>query len=207
MTTEVRVHPSAQVEDGALVGAGTTVWQLAHIREGARVGVGCTIGRGVYIDAGVVLGDRVKVQNYALVYAPARLEDGVFVGPAVVFTNDLYPRAVNADGTSKTAADWEAVGATLREGCAVGARSVLVPGVTVGRWAMVAAGAVVTHDVPDFALVAGLPARQRGWVGRAGRPLEAVGAGRFRCPIGREEYLEESGHLREAGAERQENHR
>jgi UDP-2-acetamido-3-amino-2,3-dideoxy-glucuronate N-acetyltransferase len=200
MATEVRVHPSAQVEDGAMVGPGTTVWQLAHIREGARVGVGCTIGRGVYVDAGVVLGDRVKVQNYALVYAPARVEDGVFLGPAVVLTNDLYPRAVNADGSSKTAEDWQAVGATLREGCAVGARSVLVPGVTIGRWAMVAAGAVVTRDVPDFALVAGVPARQRGWVGRAGRPLEAVGSGRFRCPVSREEYVETSGRLREAHA-------
>jgi len=190
------VHPSAEVEDGARVGEGTTVWQLAHVRAGAAVGAGCTLGRGVFIDEGVVLGDRVKVQNYALVYAPARVEDGVFIGPAVVLTNDLYPRAVNVDGTIKTAEDWEAVGVTLREGCALGARSVLLPAVEVGRWAMVAAGSVVTRDVPEFALVAGVPARQRGWVGRAGRPLEALGQGRYRCPSTGQEYAEGAKGLR-----------
>jgi acetyltransferase-like isoleucine patch superfamily enzyme len=196
MAPGVRVHPSAEVEAGADVGAGTTVWQLAHVRRGASVGAGCTLGRGVFIDAGVVLGDRVKVQNYALVYAPALVEDGVFIGPAVVLTNDLYPRAVNADGTSKTAEDWQAVGVTLRQGCAVGARSVLVPGVSVGRWAMVAAGSVVTRDVRDYALVVGVPARQRGWVGRAGRPLEALGGGRHRCRETAENYVESPSGLR-----------
>lgn len=196
MAPGVRVHPSAEVEDGARVGAGTTVWHLAHVRRGASVGAGCTLGRGVFIDEGVVLGDRVKVQNYALVYAPARVEDGVFIGPAVVLTNDLYPRAVNVDGTSKTAEDWQAVGVTLREGCAVGARSVLMPGVSVGRWAMVAAGSVVTRDVRDYALVVGVPARERGWVGRAGRPLEALGGGRHRCPETAENYVEGSSGLR-----------
>ena len=198
MATGIRVHPSADVEDGADLGADTTVWQLAHIRSGASVGAGCTLGRGVFIDEGVVLGDRVKVQNYSLVYAPARVEAGVFIGPAVVLTNDFYPRAVNPDGSSKTAADWPAVGVTLREGCALGARSVVVPGVTVGRWAMVGAGSVVTRDVPDFGLVAGVPARQRGWVGRAGRPLAALGGGRHRCPETGEEYVEGAGGLRPA---------
>jgi UDP-2-acetamido-3-amino-2,3-dideoxy-glucuronate N-acetyltransferase len=196
MVTDVHVHPSADVEDGARIGAGTRVWQLAHVRGGATVGAGCVLGRGAFIDSGVVLGDRVKVQNYALVYAPARVEDGVFIGPAVVLTNDLYPRAVNPDGTTKTADDWHAVGVTLREGCAIGARSVLLPGIIVRSWAMVAAGSVVTRDVRDFALVAGVPARERGWVGRAGRPLEATAAGRFRCPATGEEYVEEAAGLR-----------
>jgi acetyltransferase-like isoleucine patch superfamily enzyme len=186
---DVRVHHSAEVEDGARLGAGTTVWQLAHIRTGAVMGSGCTIGRGVFVDEDVVMGDRVKVQNYALVYRPARIGDGVFIGPAVVLTNDLYPRAVNVDGSSKTTADWHAAGVILRSGSAIGARSVLLPGVTVGRWAMVAAGSVVTVDVPDFAVVAGVPARRRGWVGRAGRPLEVVGRGQYRCPLTREEYV------------------
>jgi acetyltransferase-like isoleucine patch superfamily enzyme len=190
MAVDVRVHPSAEIEDGARVGADTVVWQLAHIRCGASVGAGCTIGRGVFIDEGVVLGDRVKVQNHALVYRPARVGDGVFIGPAAVITNDQYPRAVNTDGTSKTADDWHAVGVTLSDGCAVGARSVLLPGVTVGRWAMIAAGSVVTRDVRDFAVVVGVPARQRGWVGRAGRPLQALGGGRHRCPATGEEYAE-----------------
>jgi UDP-2-acetamido-3-amino-2,3-dideoxy-glucuronate N-acetyltransferase len=189
-TVDLRIHPSAEVEEGARVGVGTTVWQLAHIRITAVVGAGCTIGRGVFIDEDVVLGDRVKVQNYALVYRPARVGDGVFIGPAVVLTNDLYPRAVNVDGSSKTVADWQAAGVTLRSGCAIGARSVLLPGVTVGRWALVGAGAVVTGDVPDFAVVAGVPARHRGWVGRAGRPLDIVEHRRYRCPLTLEEYVE-----------------
>jgi UDP-2-acetamido-3-amino-2,3-dideoxy-glucuronate N-acetyltransferase len=186
---DVRVHHTAEIEDGARLCAGTTVWQLAHIRAGAVVGTGCTIGRGVFIDEDVVMGDRVKVQNYALVYRPAHIGDGVFIGPAAVLTNDLYPRAVNVDGSSKTTADWQATGVILRPGSAIGARSVLLPGITVGRWAMVAAGSVVTVDVPDFAVVAGVPARRRGWVGRAGRPLEVVGKGRYRCPLTREEYV------------------
>jgi acetyltransferase-like isoleucine patch superfamily enzyme len=198
MAAGVRVHPSAEVEDGAHIGAGTTVWQLAHVRGGAIVGSGCILGRGVYVDAGVVLGDRVKVQNHALIYTPARVADGVFIGPAVVLTNDIYPRAVNPDGTVKTADDWEAVGVTLREGCSIGARTVLLPAVTVGVWAMVAAGSVVTRDVRDFALVAGVPARERGWVGRAGRPLEAVGGGRHRCPVTGEEYRATTAGLRPA---------
>jgi acetyltransferase-like isoleucine patch superfamily enzyme len=196
MAGEATVHPSAEVEDGAVVGDGTTVWQLAHVRRGASVGVDCNLGRGVYIDADVVMGDRVKVQNYSLVYAPARVEDGVFIGPAVVLTNDRYPRAVNPDGSRKTADDWDAVGVTLREGCAIGAHSVLLPGVTVGRWAMVAAGSVVTQDVRDFEIVAGVPARSRGWVGRSGRPLQALGSGKYRCPTTGEEYVEEAGGLR-----------
>jgi UDP-2-acetamido-3-amino-2,3-dideoxy-glucuronate N-acetyltransferase len=193
---DARIHPTADVEDGAHVGVGTRVWHLAHIRTGATVGAGCTLGRGAFIDAGVVLGDRVKVQNSALVYAPARVEDGVFIGPAVVLTNDPYPRAVNPDGTTKRVEDWHAVGVTLREGCAIGARSVLLPGIVVGRWAMVAAGSVVTRDVGDFALVAGVPARERGWVGRAGRRLEQVAEGRFRCPATGEAYVQEAGRLR-----------
>jgi UDP-2-acetamido-3-amino-2,3-dideoxy-glucuronate N-acetyltransferase len=199
---DVRIHRSAEIEDGARVGVGTTVWQMAHIRFTAVVGAGCTIGRGVFIDEDVVLGDRVKVQNHALIYRPARVGDGVFIGPAVVLTNDLYPRAVNVDGSSKTTGDWQAVGVTLLSGCAIGARAVLLPGVTVGCWAMVGAGSVVTRDVPDFAMVAGVPARCRGWVGRAGRPLEPVGDGRYRCPLTREEYAEGPNGLRYAAEPR-----
>ena len=198
MAGSATVHPSAEVEDGATIGDGTSVWQLAHVRRGACVGVDCNLGRGVYIDENVVVGDRVKVQNYSLVYSPARAEDGVFIGPAVVLTNDRYPRAVNTDGSRKTADDWDAVGVTLREGCAIGARSVLLPGVTVGCWAVVAAGSVVTRDVRDFEIVAGVPARSHGWAGRAGRPLQSLGGGRYRCSTTGEEYVEEAGGLRPA---------
>jgi UDP-2-acetamido-3-amino-2,3-dideoxy-glucuronate N-acetyltransferase len=188
VTQPARIHPTAEVEAGAEVGAGTSVWQLAHVRAGARVGAECVIGRGAYVGPGVRIGDRVKIQNHALVYEPARVGDGVFIGPAVVLTNDLHPRAVTADGALKTAADWDSVGVVLADGCSLGARSVLLPGVTVGRWAMVAAGAVVTRDVRPYELVGGVPARHLGWVGRAGRRLAAAGPDRWRCPVTGEVY-------------------
>lgn len=186
-----RVHPSAEVEPGAEVGAGTSIWHLAHLRAGAVVGTNCNLGRGVYVDGDVVIGDRVKVQNFALLYEPARIGNGVFIGPAVVLTNDLYPRAVTPDGAPKTADDWHAVGVTLQEGCSLGARSVVVPGITVGPWAMVAAGAVVTRDVPAYALVVGVPARRIGWVGRAGKPLTDDGHGTWLCPDTGEKYVQD----------------
>jgi acetyltransferase-like isoleucine patch superfamily enzyme len=179
-----RIHPTAEIDDGASVGDGSSVWQLAHVRSGARLGRDVVVGRGAYIGPDVSVGDGCKIQNLAMVYEPARLEDGVFIGPAVVLTNDEYPRAVNPDGSPKSAADWDAVGVTVRQGASVGARSVCVAPVTIGRWALVAAGSVVVEDVPDFALVAGVPARRIRWVGRAGVPLEPVDGSttRFRCP-------------------------
>ncbi len=194
----VRIVDSADVDPRAEIGAGTSVWHLAQVREGAVLGSNCVIGRGAYVGPAVRLGDNCKVQNYALVYEPAVAEDGVFIGPAAVLTNDTFPRAVNPDGSLKSGADWEAVGVMLREGCAIGARAVCVAPVTVGRWATVAAGAVVTRDVPDFALVVGVPARRIGWVGRAGVPLEEAGGGRWRCPRTKELYVEQDGRLREA---------
>jgi UDP-3-O-[3-hydroxymyristoyl] glucosamine N-acyltransferase len=179
-----RIHESAEVDEGATVGDGSSVWQLAHIRAGARLGRGVVVGRGAYVGTDVSVGDNCKIQNYALVYEPARLEHGVFVGPAAVLTNDEYPRAVNPDLTAKSTSDWEAVGVTVLEGAAIGARSVCVAPVTVGRWSLVAAGSVVVADVPDFALVAGVPARRIRWVGRAGVPLEPVPGvdDQLRCP-------------------------
>jgi UDP-2-acetamido-3-amino-2,3-dideoxy-glucuronate N-acetyltransferase len=180
----IRIMPTAQVDDSAELGAGTTVWELAQIRENARLGDRCVIGRGAYIGSGVRVGDNVKVQNYALVYEPAELGDGVFVGPAVVLTNDHNPRSVDPDGRQKRGGDWEAVGVTVAEGASLGARSVCVAPVHVGRWAMVAAGAVVTRDVPDYALVVGVPARRVGWVGRSGVRLtpRAGEPGGWECP-------------------------
>jgi acetyltransferase-like isoleucine patch superfamily enzyme len=185
-----RIHHTAIVHERAVVGRDAAIWHLAHVREEAHIGAQCVIGHGAYIGAGVRIGDRVKVQNYALIYEPAHIDDGVFVGPAVVFTNDRHPRAITADGAAKSTADWTPVGVTVRHGASIGARAVCVAPVTIGRWAMVAAGAVVTRDVPDFALVAGAPARRVGWVGRAGVPLQLLGGGLYMCPQTGVHYVE-----------------
>ncbi|RKO26947.1 N-acetyltransferase [Pseudarthrobacter phenanthrenivorans] len=191
------IAASADVSPESEIGDGTKVWHLAQVREGARLGENCVIGRGAYIGPGAVLGNNCKVQNYALVYEPAVLAAGVFIGPAVVLTNDVFPRAVTPDGDLKTEDDWDKVGVTIGEGAAVGARAVCIAPVAIGAWAMVAAGAVVTKDVPDFALVAGVPARRIGWVGKAGHPLKQDG-GDWVCPESGARYVEQNGVLAEA---------
>ncbi len=168
----VSIAGSADVADTAVIGDSSTIWHLAQVREGAVLGRDCVVGRGAYVGVGVHVGDNVKIQNYALVYEPAVLEPGVFVGPAAVLTNDHFPRAVNVDGSPKSGHDWKPVGVTVLAGASVGARAVCVAPVTIGRWSMVAAGAVVVRNVPDFALVVGVPARRVGWVGRAGHQLD-----------------------------------
>ncbi|AXH95357.1 acyltransferase [Ornithinimicrobium avium] len=195
-----RIVDSADVSPQASLGEDSSVWHLAQVREGAVLGRGCVVGRGAYIGSGVRLGDHCKVQNYALVYEPAQLADGVFVGPAAVLTNDTFPRAINPDGSLKSAADWESVGVTVGRGASIGARAVCVAPVTVGEWATVAAGAVVTRDVPAHALVVGVPARHVGWVGRAGHPLEQTTVpGQWRCPTTGDLYRENRGTLTPEG--------
>lgn len=198
MTTSsrVRIMESADVSADATIGEGTSIWHLAQVREGVRMGENCIVGRGAYIGTGVEMGDNCKVQNYALVYEPATLADGVFIGPAVVLTNDTYPRAINADGSLKSAHDWEPVGVTIGRGAAIGARATCVAPVTIGAWATVAAGAVVVKDVPPYALVAGVPARRIGWVGESGVPLtEGDDAGMWVCQSTGDRYFERNGIL------------
>lgn len=194
------VHHSADVDERATLGPGTTVWHLAQVRENARLGRSCIVGRGAYVGPGVIIGNNVKLQNYALVYEPARLGDGVFIGPGAVLTNDLYPRSVDVTGKLKRSEDWEASGVVVHEGASLGARTVILPGCVIGQWALVAAGAVVTRDVPDFALVAGVPARRIGWVGRACQRLVETGPGRWRCPQTGELYGENGGTLAPIGS-------
>ncbi len=169
------IAPSADVSPDARIGDGCKVWHGAQIREGAVVGSGCIIGRGAYVDAGIEVGANSKIQNYALIYAPALLEEGVFIGPAAVLTNDMFPRSINPDGSLKSGSDWEANGVTVRRGAAIGARAVVLPGVEIGAWSMIGAGATVTRDVARYALVVGTPARRIGWVGRSGHVLESQG--------------------------------
>lgn len=198
----VRITESADVDERAVIGEGTSIWHLAQVREHARVGDDCVIGRGAYVGVGVEIGKNCKVQNYALVYEPARLGDGVFIGPAAVLTNDTYPRAVNPDGSPKAAADWDAVGVTIGDGAAIGARAVCVAPVRIGAWAMVAAGSVVTRNVSEHALVAGAPARRIGWVGRTGHRLVDGSDGIWRCPDTGEAYREVEGLLEPVGLEK-----
>jgi acetyltransferase-like isoleucine patch superfamily enzyme len=166
------VHPTAEVSSDASIGEGTRIWRQVHVREDAVIGPGCNIGAGVYVGAGVRVGRNCKVQNNALLYEGVELDDGVFVGPQVCFTNDFLPRAVNPDMTLKSSDDWHVGSTRVREGASVGAQSVIVTGVTIGRWALIGAGSVVTHDVPDHALAYGQPARLRGWVCQCARRLE-----------------------------------
>ena len=173
------INATASVDDSA------SVWHLAQVREGALIAAGAIIGRGAYIGPGVRVGANSKIQNFALIYEPAELGAGVFIGPGAVLTNDHRPRAVNPDGSQKTLNDWEPVGVTVLDGASIGARAVCVAPITIGRWSMVAAGTVVIDDVPDFALVVGVPARRIGWVGRQGARLETVSgsSGLWRCPV------------------------
>lgn len=195
MTTTIA--PSADVSDQAELGEGTKVWHLAQVREGANLGANCIVGRGAYVGTGVQIGENTKIQNYALVYEPASLGKGVFIGPAVVLTNDTYPRSVSPDGELKSAHDWTPVGVTVEDGASIGARAVCVAPLTIGRWATVAAGAVVTKDVPAFALVAGVPARRLGWVGKAGEPLRQEGDF-WVCPATGTKYIEDGNSLKES---------
>lgn len=178
-----RIHATAEVARDAVIGAGTSIWNQAQVREGARIGVECIIGKNAYIDVGVVVGDRVKVQNNASLYHGATVEEGAFIGPHVCLTNDRQPRAINADGTARSDADWQVSPILVRSGASVGAGSVVVAGVTIGRWAMVGAGSVVTRDVADHELVAGNPARRLASVCRCGERLADADDGTaFRGP-------------------------
>jgi acetyltransferase-like isoleucine patch superfamily enzyme len=171
ITMTIKIHPTADISSQASIGENTSIWHHSQVREGALIGKNCILGKGVYIDAGVCIGDQVKIQNYVSIFHGVTIEDGVFIGPHVCFTNDLHPRAINPDGTLKAADDWILTRTLISRGAALGANSTIVCGVTIGQWAMVGSGSVVTHDVPDYALVYGNPARLHGYVCPCGNPL------------------------------------
>jgi UDP-2-acetamido-3-amino-2,3-dideoxy-glucuronate N-acetyltransferase len=172
-----RVHASAEIEAEVSIGPRTSVWNRAVLRKGAVLGAECIIGRDAFIDEGVRLGDRVKVQNGALVYHGVTVGNGVFIGPGAILTNDRYPRAITATGELARGDDWVVSPIDLRDGCSIGAGAIVVAGTVVGRFALVGAGAVVTRNVSEYALVVGNPARRIGWVCACGTRLpDSAGA-------------------------------
>ncbi|MBF7096126.1 N-acetyltransferase [Alkalibacter mobilis] len=159
------VHESSYVDDGSKIGEGTKIWHFCHVQKGALIGENCSLGQNVNVADNVVIGNGVKIQNNVSVYQGVTLEDYVFCGPSMVFTNDLTPRSKYPKGV----AGYKPT--LVKYGASIGANATIVCGNTIGRWAMIAAGAVVTGDVKDHALMAGVPARQIGWVCECGVPL------------------------------------
>jgi acetyltransferase-like isoleucine patch superfamily enzyme len=182
----VRIHPTSDVSPKAEIGEGTQIWLFCQVRENVKIGTGCIFGKGVYVDSDVVIGNNVKIQNNVSVYVGVTIDDGVFVGPHVCFTNDKVPRAVNADMSLKGVDDWKVTPTHVKAGAALGANATIVCGVTVGKWAMVGSGSVVTKDVPDHALVLGNPARFVAWVCACGERVKLdESSGKGTCTCGR----------------------
>jgi len=182
------VHESSYVDEGVAIGSGTKIWHFCHIQKGARLGEKCTLGQNVNISNNVKIGNGVKIQNNVSVYEGVELEDYVFCGPSMVFTNDLTPRSKYPKGS-------ESYKKTLvKYGATIGANATIVSGITIGRYALVAAGAVVTKDVPDYALMTGVPAKQIGWVCECGKPLKRE---ELKCKACGREYMLETGVLSE----------
>ncbi len=181
MSSPAIVHESALVEAGVALGDGTRIWHDVHVRARARIGARCIVGKGVFVDMDVVIGDDCKLQNYACVYHGVTLGRGVFVGPHVVFTNDLRPRATDPAFAPLRDGDWAVGETSVGDGASIGANSTVLPGVDIGAWAMVGAGAVVTRDVAPYALVVGSPARRIGWVCACGERLSGDARTCARC--------------------------
>ena len=182
----IRIHPSAFVDDGSVIGEGTTIWHFSHIMQGCTIGEDCNIGQNVVISPEVVIGRNCKIQNNVSVYTGVRLEDDVFLGPSMVFTNVLNPRAA-------VSRKHEYRPTLLGKGASVGANATIVCGHTLGAYCMIGAGAVITKDVPAYALMVGNPARQKGWVSRYGEKLVFDAEGIAVCPATGEKYRLQEG--------------
>lgn len=190
VSPDARIFRTAVVDDGAAIGAGTSAWHCVHVQSGAIVGENCVLGQNVMIAGGAVLGNNVKVQNNVAVYAGVTVEDDVFLGPSCVLTNVTNPR-------SQVSRKAMFENTLIRRGATIGANATIVCGVTIGRYAMIAAGAVVTHDVPDYALIVGVPGKRRGFVTRHGHPLDPKPGDVVQCPETKLRYQ-----LNDAGAMR-----
>ena len=181
-------HPTAVIDPGCSIGKGTRIWHFSHIMPDCRIGENCNMGQNVVVSPGVILGDRVKVQNNVSIYTGVICEDEVFLGPSMVFTNIVNPRSavVRRDQYVKT---------MVRKGATIGANATIVCGIEIGRYAFIGAGAVVTRDVPPYALVVGNPARQKGWMSEFGHRLDFDASGKAKCPESGEEYLLQDGQV------------
>ena len=187
--------PSPTVSNLAKIGDGVKIWAGSQIREHAEVHDGTSIGQFCYVGAGVRIGRNCSIQNQAQIFEHSEISEAVFIGPGAILANDSNPRALNDSGYRKTTSDWVAQGVRVGKGASIGARAVCLGGISIGDWAMVGAGAIVTKDVKNFALVAGVPARQVGWVGLAGFRLREVAPGEFRCPSTGDSYKIRHGDL------------
>ena len=178
-------HPTAVIDAGATIGAGTKIWHFAHISPGARIGEKCIFGQNTFVADGVIVGNNVKVQNNVAIYTGTTIEDDVFLGPSCVLTNVTNPRSqINRHSLYEKT--------LIRRGATIGANATIICGITLGRYCFIAAGAVVTKDVPDYALIQGVPGRQAGWMSRHGHPLKPNAAGELRCPESGYHYRETS---------------
>ena len=189
------ISNTAIVEDSVTIGANVKIWHHTHIRSNVNLGINVIIGSNVYIGVGVSIGDNSKIQNNSLIYEPAQINDGVFIGPGVIFTNDHNPRAINSDKTQKSSLDWNRAGVVVGEGASIGAGAICVGPIEIGKWVLVGAGAVVVEDVPNYALMVGVPARQIGWVGKDGVKLIEQTSKVFRCPVSKKIYHLEGSNL------------
>ena len=168
----MKIHKSADVSKKAKIGGGTVIWNNAQVREGAQIGKNCVLAKNVYVDKGVIIGDNCKIQNNVSVFYGVIIEDGVFLGPHVCFTNDKNPRAINPDGVFKEPADWTLSKTLVKRGASIGGNATILPGLTIGEWALVGVGAVVTRDVPDFGIVVGNPAKLVGIADKSGKKVK-----------------------------------
>jgi len=178
----MQIHGSADVSSTARIGHNVSIWHFTRVREGASIGNQVNVGANVYIGPSVIIGNRCKIQNGAQIFEPAILEDGVFIGPSVILTNDRNPRSINFDLTLKTDQDWEKVGVVVCRGASIGAGAICVAPIRIGSWSMIAAGSVVISDTLDYSLMAGVPAKQIGWVGEFGVSLQNLEDAKWRCP-------------------------
>jgi len=186
--SNIFISDTASIDASATISNGVKVWDHSKIRENVDISENVIIGSYVYIGPGVKIDKNSKIQNSAQIYEPANINEGVFIGPGVIFTNDHNPRATNPDSSQKSAKDWQSVGVEVSQGASIGAGVVCVGPVQIGEWAMVGAGSVVTENVLSYALVVGVPAKQIGWVGKAGVKLIEQTPESFKCPTSEKIY-------------------